>query len=235
MIFAALASFPGKTGNDGFDLSNQYDAVLEHAQRAAELGWTMLARSDGTGRPEVTLTDRQGSPLTGASVAAAAERPLGAPETQRLAFHETDAGRYVADTDADIAWSMGFDIVGIRRRQSGGSDAADHRAVNAFNFSPSPCGRGRGGGRRIPDSFPNPLPGGGIPQPPAVHCGEPAPAGRRFCCPGCAAAFETIQTLGTWPLLRATHPRSGTARTTPRNHRAMGFVSIRHDTRRWCA
>lgn len=28
------------------------------------------------------------------------------------------------------------------------------------------------------------------------HCGLPAPAGRRFCCPGCAAAFETIQTLG---------------------------------------
>jgi len=29
-----------------------------------------------------------------------------------------------------------------------------------------------------------------------VHCGLPAPAGRRFCCPGCAAAFETIQGLG---------------------------------------
>jgi nitrogen fixation protein FixH len=98
MIFAALDSFPGKTGSDGFDLSNQYDAVLDHAQRAAELGWTMLARTDGIGRPEVTLTDRQGSPLSGASVAAAAERPLGAPETHRLVFHETDAGHYVADT-----------------------------------------------------------------------------------------------------------------------------------------
>jgi Cu2+-exporting ATPase len=29
-----------------------------------------------------------------------------------------------------------------------------------------------------------------------AHCGLPAPAGRRFCCPGCAAAFETIQGLG---------------------------------------
>jgi nitrogen fixation protein FixH len=98
MIFAALASFPGKAGNDGFDLSNQYDAVLEHAQRTAALGWTMLARTDATGRPEVTLTDRHGSPLTGALVAAAAERPLGAPEARRLVFRETDAGRYVADT-----------------------------------------------------------------------------------------------------------------------------------------
>jgi Cu2+-exporting ATPase len=29
-----------------------------------------------------------------------------------------------------------------------------------------------------------------------IHCGLPTPAGRRFCCPGCAAAFETIQALG---------------------------------------
>ena len=29
-----------------------------------------------------------------------------------------------------------------------------------------------------------------------AHCGLTAPAGRRFCCPGCAAAFETIQALG---------------------------------------
>ena len=36
--------------------------------------------------------------------------------------------------------------------------------------------------------------------PPAIaacaHCGEAAPPGRRFCCPGCEAAFETIQGLG---------------------------------------
>ena len=29
-----------------------------------------------------------------------------------------------------------------------------------------------------------------------AHCGLPAAAGRRFCCPGCAAAFDTIQSLG---------------------------------------
>jgi nitrogen fixation protein FixH len=98
LIYAALSSFPGKAGNEGFELSNQYDAVLDHARRTAELGWTMAARADATGRPEVTLTDRQGSPLIGASVAAAAERPLGDPDARRLVFHETAAGHYVADT-----------------------------------------------------------------------------------------------------------------------------------------
>jgi Cu2+-exporting ATPase len=29
-----------------------------------------------------------------------------------------------------------------------------------------------------------------------AHCGLPAPSGRRFCCPGCAAAFATIEGLG---------------------------------------
>lgn len=29
-----------------------------------------------------------------------------------------------------------------------------------------------------------------------AHCGLPALVGRRFCCPGCAAAFDTIQSLG---------------------------------------
>ncbi len=29
-----------------------------------------------------------------------------------------------------------------------------------------------------------------------VHCGLPAPARRRFCCPGCAAAYATIEGLG---------------------------------------
>ena len=29
-----------------------------------------------------------------------------------------------------------------------------------------------------------------------VHCGQTAPTGERFCCPGCAVAFDTIERLG---------------------------------------
>ncbi len=29
-----------------------------------------------------------------------------------------------------------------------------------------------------------------------IHCNQPTPPGKRFCCPGCVAAFELIQTLG---------------------------------------
>jgi nitrogen fixation protein FixH len=99
LIYAALHSFPGKTGGDeGFALSNDYNSVLDRVQREAALGWTIQAQSDEAGRPVVILADRDGSPLRGASVAASAERPLGELGTRALVFHETAAGRYVADT-----------------------------------------------------------------------------------------------------------------------------------------
>jgi nitrogen fixation protein FixH len=97
LIFAALHSFPGKVGSEGFALSNHYDAVLDREQRDAALGWTVQARTDETGRPVVTLTDRDGAPLRGAAVTATAERPLGAAATQVLAFREIADGRYLAD------------------------------------------------------------------------------------------------------------------------------------------
>ena len=97
MVYAALHSFPGQAGEQDFALSNHYDTVLERAQREAALGWSLVAATDERGRPEITLTDRNGAPLRGASVVGAAERPLGAPQRHALAFHETATGRYVAD------------------------------------------------------------------------------------------------------------------------------------------
>jgi nitrogen fixation protein FixH len=124
LVYAALHSFPGKTGDEGFALSNHYDAVLAEAQREAALGWTVQARADEAGRPVVTLTERDGSPLRGATVTASAERPLGAPETHRLAFHESAAGRYEGDValtpsgqwDIAVSASTGVHKVTATRR-----------------------------------------------------------------------------------------------------------------------
>jgi nitrogen fixation protein FixH len=124
MVYAALHSFPGKAGDEDFALSNRYDAVLEHEQREASIGWTLVARTDATGVPELRLTDRDGSPLSGASVAATAERPLGAPERRALVFHEADNGRYVADAslpepgqwELTLSASSGDHAVAVTRR-----------------------------------------------------------------------------------------------------------------------
>jgi nitrogen fixation protein FixH len=98
LVYAALHSFPGAAeGDEGFALSNHYDVVLERARHAAALGWDVSVQTDGGGRPVVLLTDRAGAALHEATVKATAERPLGAPVRQALAFHEGAVGQYVAD------------------------------------------------------------------------------------------------------------------------------------------
>ncbi len=98
LVYAAMHSFPGAAeGDEGFALSNHYDAVLERAQHEAALGWTVTAHADEAGRAVVMLADRNGVALRGATVGARAERPLGAPEARALMFHEIEQGTYIAD------------------------------------------------------------------------------------------------------------------------------------------
>ena len=124
MVYAALTSFPGKAGEEGFELSNHYDAVLARAERQASLGWTIATRVDPPSRLVVTLNGRGGVPLTGAAITATAERPLGAAQTRRLVFRELGGGRYVADMalplpgqwDVTLAASaQGHDVAATRR------------------------------------------------------------------------------------------------------------------------
>ncbi len=97
MIYAALHTFPGQAGSDGFDLSNHYDAVLAHVQAQAALGWTVKAEADTARHPVLALTGPGGAPLSGAHLDAVAERPLGAVLTTPVAFREQVPGRYVAE------------------------------------------------------------------------------------------------------------------------------------------
>ena len=122
MVFAALHTFPGQAGDEGFALSNHYDAVLDREARQASLGWSLSAAADD-GRAVVTLLAASGAPITGATIAAAAERPLGASDMRRLNFHEI-AGRYVADAPLPLSgqWELtitatqaGHDFAATRR------------------------------------------------------------------------------------------------------------------------
>lgn len=124
MVYAALHTFPGQAGSDGFDLSNRYDAVIEHVQQQAALGWTVEARAGVDGRPVLALTDRTGAPLTGARIEATAERPLGAVSATHLAFREQAPGRYVGDAKLPLPgqWDLmlvadagGQEVVTTRR------------------------------------------------------------------------------------------------------------------------
>ena len=61
-IYAAVNTFPGAAGTDGFDLSNGYDQVLATAAQQAALGWQVEAQSIDAGHP-LLLADRPAAPL----------------------------------------------------------------------------------------------------------------------------------------------------------------------------
>lgn len=104
MVYSALHTFPGNAGDDGFDLSNHYNIVLDHMDHQAALGWAVTIGADQAGHPSFVLMERSGAPLTGAAVEASAERPVGEALARPVRFAETAPGQYVA---ADVLTPKG--------------------------------------------------------------------------------------------------------------------------------
>ena len=96
MIWAALATFPGQAGEDGFDLSNNFNEMLHAAAKQKALGWHVTLGVDPTGHLGVTLAGPDGKPLPGATARAVAERPVGPRETQHVALPAQPGGRFRA-------------------------------------------------------------------------------------------------------------------------------------------
>jgi nitrogen fixation protein FixH len=124
MMWAALSTFPGAAGSDGFDLSNSYDRVLDRAARQAALGWTVVANLDTDAHAVIALIDRTGNPLAGAQVEARAERPVGPAETATLTFQAAPGGAYRAvqalaepgQWDLQISVRVDDKVVNVTRR-----------------------------------------------------------------------------------------------------------------------
>src|SRR4051812_41948038 len=76
MVYAAVHSFPGVAGTDGFDLSNNYNHVLKAEEAQAALGWHIETSVDKQRQPLLTVVDRAGKPLPGVKIDIEAERPV---------------------------------------------------------------------------------------------------------------------------------------------------------------
>lgn len=98
MVYDAYSTFPGISGKDGFDVSNEYKRVLETAQQQAALGWQVEAGVVDERFPVLRLTDRTGAPLSATGINAQAERPIGPVDATVLTFRSIGDGRYLADT-----------------------------------------------------------------------------------------------------------------------------------------
>ncbi|MDE2583202.1 MAG: FixH family protein [Rhodospirillales bacterium] len=96
MIWAALATFPGQAGEDGFDLSNSFNEMLRAAAQQKALGWHVTLGVDPAGHLGVALAGPDGRPLPGAAVRAVAERPVGPRDTRHLALPAQPGGGFRA-------------------------------------------------------------------------------------------------------------------------------------------
>jgi nitrogen fixation protein FixH len=101
MAYSALHTFPGEAGNDGFDLSNHYNTIIDRVQQEARLGWAVRSTVDDADHPLITLTDRTPAPLAGAKIEATAQRPLGDRHMRQVRFTEVSPGNYRGDVALD--------------------------------------------------------------------------------------------------------------------------------------
>lgn len=125
MVYDALETFPGQAGQDGFDLSNEYQRVLATAQQQAALGWKIEADATPTRIPVLHLTDRSGAPLAADAIDARAERPVGPTEATVLLFKPVADGRFQADKSL---FSGQWDIM-LTVRADGRQYSATRRVV----------------------------------------------------------------------------------------------------------
>ena len=96
MIYYALHTFPGESVHGGFETSNNYEQVLDHAAQQAALGWQIDAKTDG-GRVLLHAVGRDGQPLANAMATATARRPLGPPMPTEIIFDSEAGGNFRAE------------------------------------------------------------------------------------------------------------------------------------------
>ncbi len=125
MIYAALRSFPGSAGQDGFDLSNGYGRILASEARQTALGWHIAITLDGA-RPVIRVADRDGAVLSAATVDAVAERPLGPPRSTAMRWKPLSGGAWRAGEALDHGqWIV---LITVRQGQEVFT-ASDHLIV----------------------------------------------------------------------------------------------------------
>ena len=119
MIWAAMTTFPGAAGEDGFDLSNGYTKVLAESARQASLGWKVTAGLDPARHPVLRPSDRDGNVLHRVAVKAQAVRPVGPEAATALSFLSTGDGSFVANETLERGqWVVTIDLERDGQRMS---------------------------------------------------------------------------------------------------------------------
>lgn len=109
-IYFAVTTFSGIETENAYRRGLAYNARHRVAAAEAALGWTARLVVEER-RPVLLLTDASGQSLGGLIVVAKAGRPSIDRFDRELGFHETNAGRYVADGALEPgAWIVAADV-----------------------------------------------------------------------------------------------------------------------------
>ena len=104
MATLAVRGFGGVIVENSYVASQEFNGWLDTARRQKAFGWSARITRNDDARLEVATS-------------AAARRPLGRPETTKLAFIETAPGRYIARQPLDEGrWIVRLTIVSPDRR-----------------------------------------------------------------------------------------------------------------------
>jgi len=127
LIYFAAHSWTGLEVEHPYEDGVGYNKALAAEARQEQLGWTVEARLSGPADAAVltvTVTGSDGNPLRDVDVRAKLERPIGAPETQRIELQPTGTGAYAATAaalhpgqwDAEITAMRGTERMLVTRR-----------------------------------------------------------------------------------------------------------------------
>ncbi len=101
MVYMALSSWVGLETNEHYRKGLDYNRALEGARAQAERGWraspAVVPLAGQVARVEFGLADRDGVPLTGATVRAMMVRPTYEGHDFSAPLAEVSPGRYAAD------------------------------------------------------------------------------------------------------------------------------------------
>lgn len=107
MATLATSGFGGVVVENSYIASQKYNGWLESAREQEAFGWDAVATRQDDGRVALSTT---GVP-EGATLSAELRRPLGKPETTRLAFATDGTGRQVSrETVAPGRWIARIEI-----------------------------------------------------------------------------------------------------------------------------
>jgi nitrogen fixation protein FixH len=97
-VYYALSTFAGGDTSDPYRKGLHYNDTLAEAAREAEQGWNARLTYGATpGHLALTLTDKDGQPVSGLHFSGTVSRPATDREDMPANFHEVEGGSYTVE------------------------------------------------------------------------------------------------------------------------------------------